>query len=334
MKKHLLATLLLTLIFSCKNHKENDISKDFSNNTTQATLTFNTKNTLIGDYVSDNYARRDKGYDWVAVSVRESSDSNLHISIRSRNDQKKPSCTFDAIANRVNDSTYTVHSNEGEFLFVFKNDIISIKSRETEKSSFLSYYCSGGSSVAGDYEKINEPLDKNQIDPRIFVKNLSYNNIGFEISTTGRGSIQELHIKPYGLTIDNQEILIDIDARVTQAELGDLNADGFPELLIYTTSAGSGSYGDVIGYSVNGGKFLTPIYFPDISENENAKEGYMGHDQFNIIDNILVQRYKTYEEGDTNSSPTGNLRKIEYKLKDVGGSKQFVLDKIIDVLAY
>ncbi|SHI41942.1 hypothetical protein SAMN04487911_10216 [Arenibacter nanhaiticus] len=334
MKKHLLAAILLTLIFSCKNHKENDISTDFGSNTPQTARSFGTNSTLIGDYVSGNYSRRDKGYDWVAVSVRESSESNLHISVRSRNDQKKPSCTFDAIASRVNDSTYTVDSREGEFLFVFENDVISIKSREAEKSSFLSYYCSGGSSLAGNYQKINEPLDKNQIDSRIFVKNLNYNNIGFEISSTGSGSIQELHIKPYGLTIDNQEILLDIDARVTQAEIGDLNADGFPELLIYTTSAGSGSYGDVIGYSVNGGKFLTPIYFPDISENENAKEGYMGHDQFSIIDNILVQRYKTYEVGDTNSNPTGNLRKIEYKLKDVGGSKQFVLDKIIDVLAY
>ena len=61
-----------------------------------------------------------------------------------------------------------------------------------------------------------------------------------------------------------------------------LNIDGFPEILIYTVSAGSGSYGNVIGYSVNNGKSISQIYFPELAENKEASSGYMGHDEFAI----------------------------------------------------
>ena len=77
--------------------------------------------------------------------------------------------------------------------------------------------------------------------------------------------------------------------------------------MFYTTSAGSGSYGNVIGYSVNAGKSISEIYFPPIAENPKANKGYMGHDEFAIVETSLVQRFKIYKEGDTNSKPTGNM---------------------------
>jgi len=163
-----------------------------------------------------------------------------------------------------------------------------------------------------------------------FQKTLALQNIHFEISTTGSGSIQKLKIKPLGLEINNSEMNMEIDGSVVNAEIGDLNSDGFPEVLIYTVSAGSGSYGNVIGYSVNNGKSMSQIYFPPISNNPEASKSYMGHDEFAIVESNLVQRFQTYNTGDTNAQPTGNIRQIQYKLIDGEASRKFVIDKIIE----
>ena len=161
-----------------------------------------------------------------------------------------------------------------------------------------------------------------------FQKTLTLQDITFEITTIGEGSISDLIIQPNGLEIDNQKIVLEIDGQVVNAEIEDLNSDGFPEILVYTVSAGSGSYGNVIGYSVNNGKSISQIYFPDISENKEAGEGYMGHDEFAVVETSLVQRFPIYKSGDSNSNPTGGTRQIQYKLQDGEASRLFVIDKI------
>ena len=162
----------------------------------------------------------------------------------------------------------------------------------------------------------------------IFQKTLTLQNITFDIINTGEGSISELTIQPKGLEIDNQKITIELDGQVVNAEIEDLNLDGFPEILLYTISAGSGSYGNVIGYSVNNGKSISQIYFPDLFDNKEASSGYMGHDEFAIIETTLVRRFPVYKDGDTNNNPTGGFRQIGYKLKDGEASRSFVIDKI------
>ena len=174
--------------------------------------------------------------------------------------------------------------------------------------------------------RIENPIQEKQ--ELVFQKTLTLQNITFDISTTGEGSISKLTIQPKGLEIDNQKIAVELDGQVVNAEIEDLNSDGFPEILIYTISAGSGSYGNVIGYSVNNGKSVSQIYFPEISENKEASSGYMGHDEFAIIETSLARRFPVYMDGDTNTNPTGGTRQIEYKLKDGEGSRLFVIDKI------
>ncbi len=162
----------------------------------------------------------------------------------------------------------------------------------------------------------------------IFQKTLTLQNISFDIKTSGEGSISQLSIQPKGLEIDNQKNVSDIDGHVVNAEIEDLNSDGFPEILIYTKSAGSGSYGNVIGYSVNNGKSISQIYFPELYDNKEASIGYMGHDEFAIVETSLVRRFPIYKDGDTNNNPTGGTRQIQYKLKDGETSRLFVIDKI------
>lgn len=159
---------------------------------------------------------------------------------------------------------------------------------------------------------------------------LSMQNISFDLSTSGPASMQKLRIQPNGLSITNRELIHEIDGRIVGAEIEDLNSDGFPELLIYTQSAGSGSYGDVIAYSVNNGKSVSQVYFPPISDHPEAAKGYMGHDEFTIIETSLAHRFPIYQEGDANADPTGGIRQIQYKMVDGEASRRFKIVRITD----
>ena len=166
--------------------------------------------------------------------------------------------------------------------------------------------------------------------PAAFQKTLALQGFTFEVSATGEGSLQQLTIKPEGLEISNDPIGMEIDGTVENAEIEDLNSDGFPELLVYTVSAGSGSYGRVIGYSVYGGKSLGPIYFPELPQTSEAAAGYMGHDEFRIVETSLVRRFPVYKEGDSNSNPTGGTRQIQYKMAAGENAPVFVIDTVTD----
>jgi len=163
-----------------------------------------------------------------------------------------------------------------------------------------------------------------------FSKTLELQGFTFDVRTTGEGSIQQLAIQPHGLKMDNSEIELEIDGSVNNAEIADLNADGFPEVLVYTVSAGSGSYGNVIGYSVNEGNSMSAISFPQVADNPKANKGYMGHDEFAIEASALIQRFKLYTESNNNTNPTGKTRRIQYSLKGDAGARKFVVDKITE----
>lgn len=159
-----------------------------------------------------------------------------------------------------------------------------------------------------------------------YTKTVTYKDISFAIALTG----STLTIQPKGFSEDNSIITKTIDGSINNVEVDDVNADGSPELLIYVTSAGSGSYGTAIGFSGNNNKSLSEIAIPSIIDNPKANKGYMGHDEFAIVEGTLVQRFPIYKDGDTNSKPTGGTRQIQYKLKNGEASKVFAIDKIIE----
>ena len=177
------------------------------------------------------------------------------------------------------------------------------------------------STVTIDTSSANQP----------FQKKLTSQNISYNVISLGAGSIQTLFVITNGLTEINDTFKIQIDGKVSNAEIADLNADGYNELLVYTTSAGSGSYGNVIGFSPNNGKSLSQISFPNVTDNPKINSGYMGHDEFAVIENNLVQKFPIYKKDDINSNPTGGIRKIYYKLKDGEASRMFVVDKTEDL---
>ncbi len=319
-----LFTLLIVITclgISCANPANVPDKKENSD------TSINKEKTYVGNYVTEEYFKRSQGYDWVAFKITSLTDSSIHISVRSRADKKKPTCRFDATAYKVSENTFKTNQFENDILFVFSHNALTIEAENSKNNSILSYFCSGGASLAGTYRKLSEPLDHEQIDSTVFQKLLTLQNISFEITTKGEGSTQELTLQPFGLKTDNNKFTLQIEGAVTDAEIGDLNSDGFPEVLIYTRSAGSAK---VLGFSVNNGRSLSQISFPNIQDNPKANEGFMGHDEFALVENTLVQRFRIYKQGDTNNQPTGNYRQVQYKMKNGEASRKFVLDKIIE----
>lgn len=154
--------------------------------------------------------------------------------------------------------------------------------------------------------------------------------ITFHVTSPNSGSITEVTITPSGLEIDNSPVTVEVDGTVTGAEVADLNLDGSPEIYVYATSAGSGSYGSLIAYGTNNRKSMSPIYLPPVEENPEASPGYMGHDEFAVVESTLVQRFPIYAEGDVNAQPTGGTRQVQYKLE--AGEAGWVLrpDKVVE----
>ena len=147
-----------------------------------------------------------------------------------------------------------------------------------------------------------------------FDKKFNLQGISFHVSCPNNSSLNTLVIKPSGLKIDNSIINKEIDGIVTSAEVADLNGDGSPEIYVYIQSAGSGSYGDVLAYSANHKKSLSSIYLPPLSDDKKNSKGYMGHDEFTVIETSLGRRFPLYKDGDTNSDPSGGMRQLQYKL--------------------
>lgn len=163
-----------------------------------------------------------------------------------------------------------------------------------------------------------------------YEETLEYAGISFHVVATGDGSIGSVTITPAGLENDNTPITRETDGRVMLAEVADLNVDNSPEVYVYTQSAGSGSYGGLIAYAANNRKSLSEIYLPPVAENPEASQGYMGHDEFRVVESTLVQRFPIYKDGDANAAPTGGTRQLQYKLEPGEAGWVLRVDKIVE----
>ena len=167
-----------------------------------------------------------------------------------------------------------------------------------------------------------------------FSRTLTLLGVTFRVSCPNRGSVNELRIEPEGLLTDNSPIVQDVDGTVVGTEVADLNADGSPEVYVYVQSAGSGSYGSLVAFSANNLKSLSGIYLPPVAEHPQASRGYMGHDEFAVAENRLVQRFPLYRDIDTNATPTGGTRQVHYRL-DAGEAGWLLrVDRIVEGVAF
>jgi hypothetical protein len=146
-----------------------------------------------------------------------------------------------------------------------------------------------------------------------FHKTLSLQGVTFHVHSTGEGSQQQLSITTTGTKPPIQPIRQSVDGQVVGAEVADLNGNGRPEIFVFVQGAGSGSYGQLVAFTVvNGSDQLAPIGLRELGGA--MAQGYQGHDQFSVVEGCLVRRFPIYKSGDTNAKATGGERQICYKL--------------------
>jgi hypothetical protein len=133
-----------------------------------------------------------------------------------------------------------------------------------------------------------------------------------ETHPTGQ-SLSTIEISTKGFEYDDAQTYQDRDP-ISDVFVADLDANGYDEIYIVTTSAGSGSYGSVLGFASNKDKSLSMINFPEIQKVDGNFEGYMGHDTFKIKDQKLERTFPIYNKNDTNQHPTGGKRMLVYGL--------------------
>lgn len=328
MKPIVLYCLSALSLIACRSDFKKTNETDL-HNTQEVVKASKVSTDIYGNYVDNSYKLRNKGYDWLSVSVKKGPDQTLLISVRSRADKKKPTCTFDSRAYKKDDKTYESFYNGKKIIYNFSKNSINISTKYKADENVLAFFCSGGASIAGTYAKIFEPLDPEQLDKTSFSKVLTLQGVGFNIASIEKNGTNTLSIFTTGLQEKEFRETFDIDGtQVMDAEVEDLNSDGSPELLIYTQSDGSGSYGKVIAFSVNRLKSMSQVYFPPVADNEKINKGYMGHDEFSLVETSLVQRFPIYKDGDPNSNPSGGIRQVSYKLADGEAGSMFVVDKI------
>jgi len=325
MDKNLFKNIFVVIVFvafamACTNTRK---SGDFETEQQQDTVRSFTG--FTGNYVSPEYFKRNEGYDWVAVLVNQTSIDKLSVMVRSRADKKKPTCLLDFEAFQIKDSMYYTVIDGKKVNVNFRDSEISIAPEKKEGEAILFFYCSGGATVAGTYSKIDEPLDSQQIDRTSFARILNLQNVGFNITSINKAKSCVLTIDPFGLSLENNTVNITFQGHVANAEVEDLDSDGYPELLVYTYS-GENRVGNVFGYSIENQTQMQAIEFPKLSENPDINNGYNGLDEFTIIETSLARRFPIFENGEY----TRKMKQIQYKLEKNDTNKKFVVVNVTE----
>lgn len=152
-------------------------------------------------------------------------------------------------------------------------------------------------------------------------------NLSFHVVSSNAAEGNKAVITPSGLKKVNDPLTVEIEGELTKTIVEDLNGDNIPEVFLIATGAGSGSYGAVKAFSTNGGKSLTDIVIAE--PNPSDMDGYMGHDEFEVVEGTFIRRFPVYKTGDSNANPTGGWRQFQYKLQPGEAAWQLRIDRVV-----
>lgn len=322
MKNALLYPLALAFLLgaACKGEKKEKETTESQVQTEAPAATPTGASDLTGAYADESYAKRAEGYDWVGVRVKEAGDDQLWISVRSRADKKRPTCTFDGRVYKVAENTYETVLEGKTAVFEFDGTSLTIHPKTEADAQALYFRCSGGATLAGTYTRIAGDLDPEQVDPTIFMKYLTLQDIAFNVSAEEKDGALEVAIRSMGLQhSDGDPIVLSIPGVILDAAIEDLNSDGAPEVVIFSRD---GNRANVYGVSANGSKSMSMFYFPPLENNPELLEGFDGNDEIALVETNLVQRLPL---------AGGKTRQVTYELVNGENSRVF---QIKDVTEY
>jgi len=284
---------------------------------------------LNGIYVSEGYQTRDDDSDWMVVSVISLSKNQAQISIRSRVDNgKTATCAYSSTATMTeNKNMLKATFPENSIDFSFTENQLNISGSTEADISFLESFCQEGSSIAGSYVKLSEPLDDAQLLKGGFVRKLSMHGITFKIQAGSSGSSNELLIQPAGLSESNEKIVRPIKGFIKDAKVADLDGDSWPELLLFIDLGKSKKTGTVLAYSAEDGKSLSEITYPNTFGADQISEGYFGQDTFYLSGQQLIQAFPVHS---VDGKITNKVRRVEYSLVEKEGALIFDIGEVVE----
>lgn len=156
-----------------------------------------------------------------------------------------------------------------------------------------------------------------------FEKTEQLQGITFKVSA----SHGKVTVTPAGLEIDNRPISVETTATVKAVEVGDINADGAPEIYIYATQPGEQQWGELIAFSSNKNKSLSAIHLPPLEKNS---PGYRGRDEFAVVEGILARRFPIFPHDLGKTEPTGKIRQLQYKLTPGEAGWLLKVDQVVE----
>jgi hypothetical protein len=143
-----------------------------------------------------------------------------------------------------------------------------------------------------------------------FQENLQAGPVSFFVSSPNVEEANTLVVASQGMQTRNDTFQIVVNAKVTGAEVADINQDSYPELYVFTTGPGAQQKGDVFAFASYKNRMMGEVYVPGVSAQSPMLKGYAGRDQFELVDTALLRRFPIYK-GET---PSGKERTIVYQL--------------------
>jgi len=158
-------------------------------------------------------------------------------------------------------------------------------------------------------------------------------DVGYKVVCNNKNADQNgVTIKPVEFKNTAREVSFNIRGKVIKGEIGDLNNDGFPDLMIYIFGVPNAATGTAVCVSSVENASLAPILFPDIYDNPKLRDGYKGYDEFSINYGVLNRSFPVYKAGDADDKPTGGKRMIQYQVVTENGRPSFKVSRTYDVL--
>jgi len=155
----------------------------------------------------------------------------------------------------------------------------------------------------------------------------SFGNAGYRVTCNNKNEgDNQVSISPKGFGKEVGDLSFSIKGRLRKILIDDLNADGYPDLILCIYGGANGQMGNIAGIASSGNSSLLPVHFPDIYSNPKLSEGYKGYDEFSVMVGTLLQSFPVYKQGDTDT-PGGGTRVVQYKIMngENGGLKFSVL---------
>lgn len=163
-----------------------------------------------------------------------------------------------------------------------------------------------------------KPVVKKIMQPFRFHKAIEVRpGLTLDIVSWGRGSSSVggyLILRSDSTQLNYRSVAGELDGKIMDAWDMDLDSDGNPELYIHAKGEGKGSYLSMYIYEYADNGSNQQLRFPELSSSLN--EGYCGNDSVYIKDGKLLRQFPIYNKNDSTGTKTGEIRKIEYVLRN------------------